>query len=1834
MWFAAASPGGSTATLQTSLVGYDVQSSSLTVYGTPTWFGARLTQAGMAGYMTSDQAGSVAAAAMRAGDPFYLQLYAHTGGYALGSFEARLVVDTAVCELVPASGGAFSSSYEGALQGELSGLYQIELLHRFRKSGAYFTKYQRLSKLSPLTGTHGHLGWVRLRYVGGVGPCLISATITTFYESGGSSYIPGVSLDDPISLHGNSLVPFSDVQVGVLGELTGAAIGSGAGGCGGRSPVVNTAYLLGSSSGVGVEVRTMSFSSPDGYTSSTACVTIDETQPTGQVSTTVASGSFSHAVFFSVVRPPAPSLELDDATLQRLPGTCSGYQRTWLRAYSGGVDLVRLLDFGSTDVGVAIVDEASVPGRATVIGVGAGSASIYVRSVAFASVEVAVDAAPVELTALRAGVVTGVEWPSVSSPAGPYAPSAFHRLVSETSVGWLYVWAHFADGSSRAFEGAVSTAVAAPLNESVTVTHDGGSGPHTVRVRSGASSIADLFEVSTCLGDTTALCNVTLPGAISATLTERNSPSNRLPLSLVPQTNVAEEFSQRYSWADLQVAVLFADGSTRTMQMDSRAAFDISHSCGSFADAGSYKRLTLASACRTASVTVSVTVTIGGTSVSDSIVFAVEWLAAVQLELFYKDGATPYTSSQLRYRYDCTVPVAPYHPSFHSLRARTRGTLSSGGVQWLASVAWTASGGSLGGSGTVRTLTVASAGAVTIQAVPSPNPDALSSSRALTALAEADPYTFAWSLNLPSSTVHRPYLAEHPTVATLFYASGPYTETMSDEEKRSLISFTSSDVATVVVSDRGWLQPQRSQMTSVDVTAAFCDGYSIVGPMAIFSNLQVSHPLDYDLGSTYGPPIAYTAGDAQLCVPIYLYTAFAVHNFQFVLRFDRDILDCSSTSCGTFSPGTDWSAFGSGKVAMAPDRGQIDFLTLASLADFNRMGTLDIGTLCLDVIGTGTLRLQVQMQDHNDVGGLRSCSSGSHLYEDSGSCFSRTPDISFPVTCTGGCRRRDRALRESLSAVSTSLAFEGVRRELSGGGGAARAPPFNIDTHLTGGNRQQTNIRDCEYLGLIAAGNAGDVVETQNVIDGVASPELAVSYNPTLDFYSGTETPLIDNADALYCLHYMAKKKRFVYNASLTCDGYGTRITIDVAGGKDQATAQDQATHFVAAPAESTRVLATVDQDCSGLVTVLADIELNATGGTDATGRTGPYESTLASACTFRLTSFSVQVTGEDAAVFPWPDSSAHDRRLSPWQSLPMMAKCADPTPPLPPPPSPPPSPPPPSPPPPSPPPPLVDSDLRINFAVVGTLVPLMGALLLFFLAVRVLVLVTPYFTAGELLDYAKQWKHAVNATGLRMIDVLRERVRKEAASASPETPLRNGTFGDALSESIRLGLFFSPLQVRALAKTEQLSAVQVDLMQRELVHSYSLALSHEELVQSYVRAFFARPAVTLVSGLELMQAARAEAARLRSSDTLLAEDVAQLGERIELAVAGCIRAFSGHDDLIDQLLSSRVGKKAADLVIRTQAVKVVALPEIQRYLQLIWMGRLEVVRDKRAEANALLGRAGPRERWQRAMLRGVQQAQPPSVQQPSPSRRRRTSSSRSIRSVRDAVVNNLELRRNKAAERRHLSRIIRSSPWLMMPLHLIACPLVGLWPPLETLGRHSRRAVLAAFCMPPSLRFYLYEISNMVFLLVMTLSDLPITRNEAQPLRDFSLLCATNTARKTRLLAHGGVRPLGTCAAQQGVHLRACTRLPCAHIGMPAHVHASRSAYAVTPAPPLLTRQPVRSGCFVSPPQGVRFRAAGQVLRVCVGDRRVVLLAGPAQLGRSDLGYQHVCQLLSQHLY
>jgi hypothetical protein len=73
--------------------------------------------------------------------------------------------------------------------------------------------------------------------------------------------------------------------------------------------------------------------------------------------------------------------------------------------------------------------------------------------------------------------------------------------------------------------------------------------------------------------------------------------------------------------------------------------------------------------------------------------------------------------------------------------------------------------------------------------------------------------------------------------------------------------------------------------------------------------------------------------------------------------------------------------------------------------------------------------------------------------------------------------------------------------------------------------------------------------------------------------------------------------------------------------------------------------------------------------------------------------------------------------------------------------------------------------------------------------------------------------------------------------------------------------------------------------------------------------------------------------------------------------------------------------------------------------------------------------------------------------------------------------------------------------------LAFLVLPLVGLFPPLERIGRHSKWPILGIFDTPPVMRFWAYEVMNIAFMVILTFIELPIQRFGAVVWRDYGLL-------------------------------------------------------------------------------------------------------------------------------
>ena len=414
-------------------------------------------------------------------------------------------------------------------------------------------------------------------------------------------------------------------------------------------------------------------------------------------------------------------------------------------------------------------------------------------------------------------------------------------------------------------------------------------------------------------------------------------------------------------------------------------------------------------------------------------------------------------------------------------------------------------------------------------------------------------------------------------------------------------------------------------------------------------------------------------------------------------------------------------------------------------------------------------------------------------------------------------------------------------------------------------------------------------------------------------------------------------------------------------------------------------------------------------------------------------------------------------------------------------------------------------------------------------------------------------------------------------------------------------GTFFSPYDVGTVRKGSRKAAEERHL----IIYAYA-SFPREELVRAFVHAFLERPALAVKVGIEVATTAQDEANKLAASDIILSDEVRRLSQWMLKIVAGCVRALSGRDDLVDALFASQNGKKALSFAINGECFELLGLPEVQRLLQYVWQGEIAW---RRQDWAAEQGAQSATDAWRRARTQGSvllrfreasktaslggvaaaaasaaacadgagvgtagldsaseaeiahtrsigeafskrviapsppasppeagtttlglrsrslnkQEAQKQSLGRPACdqsiteggelTRRRNArfvSKAKTMRraaaAIKDDASSALSLHRKRGLEK--VMHLVLRNKLIMMLLQTLACPLVGLWPPLEKVGAEAKaHPLLTIFCMPPVLRFYLYELSNLAMVSFMTLIELPIIRGDPVPSRDWMLL-------------------------------------------------------------------------------------------------------------------------------
>ena len=506
-------------------------------------------------------------------------------------------------------------------------------------------------------------------------------------------------------------------------------------------------------------------------------------------------------------------------------------------------------------------------------------------------------------------------------------------------------------------------------------------------------------------------------------------------------------------------------------------------------------------------------------------------------------------------------------------------------------------------------------------------------------------------------------------------------------------------------------------------------------------------------------------------------------------------------------------------------------------------------------------------------------------------------------------------------------------------------------------------------------------------------------------------------------------------------------------------------------------------------------------------------------------------------------------------------------------------------------------------------MLPILLLVFLLFLATRLMMLAQPYFSARETETVTMGWEAS------QLLNSLKEVTRQTTLTAN-DVQKQTDIFQQALDHAGNGidNFWFSPKQLKALKATMRLKAARLERAQRQLIYSYSCSLSKETLIASFVRAFVANPAIALVSGVELAEAAKVEAKRLRSSDNILADDVEALYTRQELLVAGCIRTLSGRDDIVDELFSSKIGGKVLRLAISCNLVKVVALPEVQRYLDSMWSGHIVFMREDRLALQNLeaeqarLARTGGGGGSKWAALRQTV---------------------KTGRLLKDSAANSMRLSIAKSSLLQHQPVVFRaaryflSTWWLIMPVRVMVCPIVAMWPPLEllsddtatlenrTLTKPHIMVLQQIFYFPPELRFYMCTHARACRSLAHVYPrPRAFTRARPPPFlqrREHE----THALRATRV--HARATRVHACVCRRDLQRR--VRLADDAVRAAHCARSSRASSRLAPS-------------------HLRLLAIRQVLRVRVGEWRVRLPGRPRELGRHDLRRVHVRRGRAERLH
>ena len=750
----------------------------------------------------------------------------------------------------------------------------------------------------------------------------------------------------------------------------------------------------------------------------------------GAVSIRVSAEGLSLSLVLDVWFPSPISLQLDDATLNRIEGCATGgdgaYQTTRLRVVAGGLDVTPLLGTASeaaSRIGlppIAVLEATTSPwgrvARLQLRGVAAGSGSVHLVHRADVTTGLIVSETAVAVDTLSVGALTAASAELSLTPAGELPPRASfeaeyglrQRLLTEGSEALLFGAARFSDGAMQLVQHAQLNATSISVGLEAPTLADG----HPWQVRVSTRAVRDcgpmlVMQWVACgavLAETHAEVFLQLPEPVGVRIggAQRLAPSG----DLATLAGLGEP-----STGSLTATVDFLDpesGATtqRDFTLDGRTSFETSRAdCTSIS--GNVLSALAAGCGGAQSFTVAATVDLGsfGSMTSAPRTVTLVTFSSLQLRLDASpDGPTSVTTLG---KVQCT-------DAYQRAKPRVTATLSTGEAardvttystySSSAPAVVSASGGVFSG---------AAAGTATITATFGGGGDSsgVAGVASATLLVDDTRIVNVQSMALDTRSVLGGVSgAVFDSTLAVTLTDGTYfadLHALSWLDAKAMVGYMTDVPAAVTVDADGDLTLLQNYEALVAVTVETACSPTASAVAYTAANLAVPFR-GVDLGANDG--LQFSVSGTSLAVPVVVNAQDAqLTSFQIVLSFDDAYLSPVSSTEGILGGSGATSSF-SGTQATLNDFPLDEVLLLGNKESSFPGGRVQLATISFELVGSPSVVTRIS----GEVKGLITCNACDGSDENDSTDLGAITAGSGYVSL-GGARRSSRAL-QSLDA--------------------------------------------------------------------------------------------------------------------------------------------------------------------------------------------------------------------------------------------------------------------------------------------------------------------------------------------------------------------------------------------------------------------------------------------------------------------------------------------------------------------------------------------------------------------------------------------------------------------------------------------------------------------------------------------------------------------------------------------------------------------------------------------------------------------------------------------------